>query len=77
MEVSTLTKDASGTIYLTLKIETLSTDSMLQKENDLAKVLNEAGRLATKELLETYDKKESVIELPSGRHYLKGVQKKV
>jgi hypothetical protein len=77
MEVSSLKKDASGTIYLTLKIETNSTDSLLQKEDDLAKVLNEAGRLATIEILQTYDKKESVIELPTGRYYLKGVQKKV
>lgn len=76
MEVSSFRKDASGTIYLTLKIETNSTDSLLQKEDDLAKVLNEAGRLATIELLQTYDKKVSVIELPTGRHYLKGVQKK-
>ena len=76
MEISNLEKDSCGTIYLTLKIETTSADTFLQKEEDLAKILNEAGLLATLELLKEYDKKEKVIELPSGRHYFKGVQKK-
>ena len=76
MEISTFEKDSSGTIYLTLKIETTSADNFLKKEEDLANILNEAGRLATIELLKQYDQQAKVIELPSGRHYSKGVQKK-
>jgi hypothetical protein len=48
----------------------------LEQEENLARLLNEAGRLATQSLLKQYDREDQVIAVEEVRLYKKGSQKK-
>ncbi len=76
MQIRSVEKESSGKFVITLEIESDQADSFLSKEEKLADLLNQAGCLATAELLKQADSTQGVVHTEQGKYYQKGVQKK-
>jgi hypothetical protein len=71
-----ISEGPDGKLVITMEIPAQGTASFLEQEEDLARLLNEAGRLATQSLLKQYDREERSVVVEGERHYRKGAQKK-
>jgi hypothetical protein len=76
MQVISYKKNEQGQLVVTLDLASSTGSSFLQKEEDLAILLNEVGRLATQDLLDTSDESGQKLQLGAEVYYPKQVQKK-
>lgn len=76
MHILSSHKDVKGKLQITLEIAPDEAESFLEKEENLAKLLNEVGCLATAEILKNTDVLKQHIALENQRYYHKSVQKK-
>lgn len=76
MQVISYKKNEQGQLVVTLDLASTTGSSFLQKEEDLAILLNEVGRLATQDLLDTSDESGQKLQVGAEVYYPKQVQKK-
>lgn len=76
MQILSHTKNSKGKLQIVLEIAAEEADSFLEKEENLAELLNEVGCLATAEMLKSSDLSEQQIQVKGQKYYQKSVQKK-
>jgi hypothetical protein len=76
MQILSQKKDSEGKLQIVLEISSGEAGSFLEKEENLAKLLNEVGCLATAEILKNADIFEKQIEVENKKYYQKALQKK-
>lgn len=77
MHILSSQKNSEGKLQITLEISCSEANSFLEKEENLARLLNEVGCLATAEILKNADVLQKRLEEEGVVHYHKSVQKKV
>lgn len=76
MKVLSQKKALNGKLQIVLEIASDEAESFLEKEENLAKLLNEVGCLATIEILKEADLFKQQIEVEDKKYYPKSPQKK-
>jgi hypothetical protein len=76
MQILSQKKALNGKLQIVLEISSDEAESFLEKEENLAKLLNEVGCLATIEILKEADLFKQQIEVEDKKYYQKSPQKK-
>jgi hypothetical protein len=75
-ETTLIEKTTNGKLRITIELDPREGSSFLEKEENLALLLNKVGLLATESLLKEYDVDQAVIQSESTRYYRKGEKKR-